>query len=57
MEQVGIVHSACYEPDRTNPNEFMLCMGRAECAHAKNSGRAKLVAAPEALESPEGKRK
>lgn len=57
MKQVGIVHSVCYEPDRTNLNEFLLCMGRTECSHARREGSAKLVAAPEALESPEGKRK
>lgn len=57
MKQVGIVHSACYEQDRTSPKEFILCMGRAECAHAKNTGDVKFISAPEALETPEGKRK
>lgn len=57
MEQNGIIHSACYEENRADTNEFVLCMGRAECTQAKQTETLKLIAAPEALSSPEGKRK
>ncbi|KAL8275454.1 hypothetical protein Esti_000666 [Eimeria stiedai] len=57
MDQVGIVHSACSEASRRDPKMFILCMGRADCADAKKTGGMHLVAAPEALQSPEGKRK
>ncbi|CDJ38050.1 hypothetical protein, conserved [Eimeria tenella] len=57
MEKAGVVHSACFEKERKEENEFLICIGRANCAHAKTRNSAQLVPAPEALESPEGKRK
>lgn len=57
MKQVGILHSACYEKQRRSTKEFLLCIGRADCAAAKKQGSIELVGAPEVLESPEGKRK
>ncbi|KAL8443284.1 hypothetical protein Emag_005958 [Eimeria magna] len=57
MDKVGLMHSTCYEAGRRDPKMFLLCMGRADCAHAKKTGGMQLIAAPEALQTPEGKRK
>ncbi|KAL8438880.1 hypothetical protein Efla_005360 [Eimeria flavescens] len=57
MKQVGVIHSACYEEQRKDPNEFLVCVGRLNCADAKKTETITLVGAPEVLKTPEGNRK
>ncbi|XP_022592770.2 uncharacterized protein LOC34618045 [Cyclospora cayetanensis] len=57
MQQVGVMHSACYEEGRANEHAFVICIGRADCANAKAQGKTRLISAPHVLDSPEGKRK
>lgn len=57
MNREGIIHSACFEKERKDEQEFVVCIGRADCARARTAGSSVMVSAPHVLESPEGKRK
>ena len=57
MERSGVIHSACYEKDRKDNQEFLICIGRADCSQARTKDSSVMISAPHALELPEGKRK
>ncbi|PHJ20892.1 hypothetical protein CSUI_005271 [Cystoisospora suis] len=56
MEKAGLLFSSCYDKNRKNHEDFVICLGRAECQNA-DQGDIKFAAAPHVLATPAGQEK